>query len=389
MKRRLIFAVLFTTFGMVSYGQYVTIQGRQFKDENGEDFNPVVCNYNVTIGILDTNDFSTTFISPNLHFYYPEVFKCNCQDSCDSLLINDIKQMLYMGFNTVRIMGIHPYYLPSDFKIDCNRVIQDSSFYLNVKKYSDCGCTKWIAIEEPFTNDTVQRLYEMINHLISVISSVDYNGKRLKVILITGGAWGEYSDYFPEVYREYLETMSDTLSSILSDSAKITLMAYDLFNEPCMSMSSLWPSSMSGHSKQDVCEYLSEWYYSVKNGDSVHLVTLGGTGFLRDIWEYDLAIMKLDFYSAHMYPIGYPQYQDTTTYFEIAVNQLYGHFYWLHNNSPMPWIIGESGFKAVDDSYFGQISYGDKFYDGTITEQKNFADSITTKAFEYGGSGFS
>jgi len=54
----------------------------------------------------------------------------------------------------------------------------------------------------------------------------------------------------------------------------------------------------------------------------------------------------------------------------------------------MPWIIGEAGFRANEGSYFG-LPLGESFYDGTLSDQKNFADSVTGKTWECGGSGFS
>ncbi|MFH1297730.1 MAG: T9SS type A sorting domain-containing protein, partial [Bacteroidota bacterium] len=156
-----------------------------------------------------------------------------------------------------------------------------------------------------------------------------------------------------------------------------TLMAYDLWNEPA----SVWPEDTIGHSKQDVCEKVKMWYDTVKAGDPHHLVTLGGKGF-KDIWEYDLSILKLDFYSPHIYPSAHVEYEDST-YFEAMVNRIYGNLYWLQNNSAMPWIIGEMGFKAVDDSSFGLK------YDGSLLEQESFADSVTMQTWECAGSGFS
>jgi len=54
----------------------------------------------------------------------------------------------------------------------------------------------------------------------------------------------------------------------------------------------------------------------------------------------------------------------------------------------MPWIIGEAGFRANEGSYFG-LPLGESFYDGTLSDQKNFADSVAGKTWECGGSGFS
>ncbi|MFH1296890.1 MAG: T9SS type A sorting domain-containing protein, partial [Bacteroidota bacterium] len=155
-----------------------------------------------------------------------------------------------------------------------------------------------------------------------------------------------------------------------------TLMAYDLWNEPA----SVWPEDTIGHSKQDVCEKVKMWYDTVKAGDPHHLVTMGGQGH-HDILEYDHAVMTLDFYSPHLYPDA-RQYEGPT-YFESLMNSFYGKLYWVSNNCKMPWIIGETGFRAIENSVFSTN------YDGTLSDQYDFADSATMKTWECGGSGFS
>ncbi len=49
MKRTLLSLFICGIFVITMQGQYVTIEGRQFKDENGEGFYPVVCNYEADI----------------------------------------------------------------------------------------------------------------------------------------------------------------------------------------------------------------------------------------------------------------------------------------------------------------------------------------------------
>ncbi|MFH1937588.1 MAG: hypothetical protein ABIK52_08510, partial [Bacteroidota bacterium] len=283
MKKKLFFFFIIVTFGIAAFGQYITILGKQFKDENGNDFEPIVCNYGVCIAIDDTNDISTTYVSPHHGFGSSLGIDCDCQASCDKDLVNDFKQILFMGFNTIRIMGIHPYFLKEGYqqKEECDWVCPEDAFYLPTEfTGGSLECYSWYAMHEPFENDSIsQRLFELTNHLIQVISGVEYEGNKLKVILIAGGHTGIHSHNFPDVYSDYLYVLSDTLSKLFSSSAKTTLMAYDLWNEPA----SVWPEDTIGHSKQDVCEKVKMWYDTVKAGDPHHLVTLGGKGF-KDIW---------------------------------------------------------------------------------------------------------
>ncbi|MFH1159864.1 MAG: hypothetical protein V1733_02830, partial [bacterium] len=385
MKRRLFFIILFAIFGITSFGQYVTILGKQFKDENGNDFEPVVCNYNVDIVNIDTSDFLTTYISPNHSFGIYNTYECSGTESCDDQLKNDFIQMLYMGFNTVRIMGINPFFISEGYQIkdqvgticwECPEL----GFYIftNHHNLANCKNDKPFPLHEPFENDAVTlHLVELINHLIQVASEVEWEGKKLKLILITGGEWGGHSHDFPDVYSDYLYALSNTLPILLSNSAKTTLMAYDLYNEP----PSFWPVETIGHSKQDVCKKVKMWYDTIKEGDPYHLITLGAQGH-HSILEYDHAVFSLDFYSPHLYPAAHHQYEGPT-YFESLMNSFYGKLYWVSNNCKMPWIIGETGFRAVENSVF------DTNYDGTLSDQYDFADSATIRTWECGGSGFS
>jgi len=205
---------------------------------------------------------------------------------------------------------------------------------------------------------------------------VEYEGKKLKVILISGGAWGDHSHDFPDAYQSYLGALTSTLPELFSTSAGTTLMAYDLLNEP----ESVWPEDTIGHSKQDVCEKVKMWYNTVKAGDPDHLVTMGGQGHF-DITEWDNAVYSLDFCSPHLYPTA-RQFEEPT-YFESLMNSYYGKLYWVSNTFRMPWIIGETGFRAIEGSVF------DTIYDGTLTDQYDFADSSTARTWICGGSGYS
>jgi len=174
MKRRLVFSLFFITFGIAAYGQYVTILGRQFKDENGNNFEPMVCNYTINIVNTDTSDFLTTYISPDHRFGSTNGFECSGTESCDDQLKNDFTQMLYMGFNTVRIMGISPYYLSEGFQFkysdgtvcwECT----ESAFYVYTNNYfnGDCKFNTRFALHSPFDEDSVAlHLFTLINHLI-------------------------------------------------------------------------------------------------------------------------------------------------------------------------------------------------------------------------------
>ncbi len=391
MKRRLFFIFLFAIFGMASFGQYVTIQGRQFKDENGNDLYPVVCNYSVNVVNTDPNNFLTTFISPEHSWSTNNYFECNNEITCDQCLQNDFLQLLSMGFNTIRLMGINPTHLPEGTLIQntydslCDWTCPVTGFYVNTLNHSlqDCQDDTRFLLHEPFTDDTSTRFFEHLAHFITLVSqTTDTTGNRLKVILVTGGGGGYYlPDVYPNAYGEYLEAFSQAFMTLLPPEAQSTILAYDLDNEPKFSWDSwsLWPSVQYGHTKEDVCNNVKLWDNALKTHDPNHLITLGGHG-LADIFEFDPTVMTLDFYSLHVYPLK-REYEDPD-YFDPMVNRIFGHFYWNKNHMFIPWIIGETGFTAQHDSVFPSV-------DGSLEEQLEYADSTLPAVWNCDGSGYS
>ncbi len=103
---------LLFAFSLQTMGQYVTLQGRQFKKADGSNFYPLVCNYVVDLAFDHTN----YFLMP--HFNYGsnpwpgaggEQIECNGagggNGSCLQHLRFDFREIKRMGFNSVRIMG--------------------------------------------------------------------------------------------------------------------------------------------------------------------------------------------------------------------------------------------------------------------------------------------
>jgi hypothetical protein len=391
MKRFSIFIVLSGIFVISAMAQYVTLQGRQFKDENGDDFYPVVCNYLVSVVNTDKNNFSTTFLSPNKAWGPGDwSWDCSSTGTCNDQFENDFKQLLSMGFNTIRIMGLQPVFIEGgsiipSYNPACNWVCPSTGFYLLSPGISDCASDKWFKIQPPFDDDTSQRLFDHIENILQVVSSASYLDKKLKIILVSGGADEDYSLDFPEAYRDYLAVLGERISAIGADSVKGALLAYDLFNEPRASWNwkSLWPSATTGHSKQDVCNNVRIWYDTLKTHDPNHLITFGGTG-MNDIFEFDPAILTVDFYSPHIYTTK-RSFENSPGYYDKMLRRIKGEFFWLQNSLPMPWIIGETGFLAQDpqDSVFYPV------VDGTLLEQKDYADSTLSLVRQSNGSGYS
>ncbi|MBS1765311.1 MAG: hypothetical protein JSS90_10135 [Bacteroidetes bacterium] len=132
------------------------------------------------------------------------------------------------------------------------------------------------------------------------------------------------------------------------------LMAYDLFNEP------LYFDTLE-REKKDVYEIVNRWQ-KIKNEYAPHqLSTIGMTG-VREVLEWDPNILNVDFLSFHPY--------------EYEPNQVMSEIYWYGKYVKKPWMIGETGIPADNDS----VSYD---------AQKIFAEKTLNQTYNCGGIGYS
>jgi hypothetical protein len=131
-----------------------------------------------------------------------------------------------------------------------------------------------------------------------------------------------------------------------------------------------------GHSKEDQYENIRLWYETLKRRDSSHLVTLGGSSF-SDVNEFDPGIMTLDFYSPHFF---FRKKSYDPDDFNSPLKRIHQHFVWLERNLKMPYIVGETGFRAKPDN---------SGPDGTLQDQFEYASYVLNLAKFYKASGFS
>jgi hypothetical protein len=356
------------------FGQYVTLEGKQFKDRNGDNFYPLVCNYLVEY-IYKDHDTSRLIITPDRSC---DGWCFNCKDltSCLNQMTGNFTRIKKMGFNAIRLTGSNPnyYYKPgetegwkikaSDFKY-ADSTHCDNSSLNRYHNYYFC---------QPFSSNPTARL------LFALIDSVLVRAGKagLYVILVAGGGAGDYSLNYPEQYAEYLKALAKHIRTVSPKSAKEALLAYDLDNEPSSSWSylTLWPISTIGHSKQDVYENVKLFNKKVKKADPDHLTTLGGGSF-QDVFEYDPAILTVDFYSPHFYPES-KSYDPSP--FNDKLDRIHGHYVWLSNNLSIPYLVGETGFRSEP---------GGTGPDGDNEQQKQYAQYTLDLTRYYGGSGYS
>ncbi len=364
------------------HGQHMTIEGRQFKDENGNNFYPLVCNYLVQIINIDPNDFSSTFVGPYGAYNdcWPAYY-CSSTSNCDQELRNNFEEIHALGFNTVRILQLCPTFIRQGTKIYDYQSIRfwecpQTGFYVETKHQAN---DDWI--NDRIFSQTDQIQQKLFDHIMNVLGIAFEKG--LKVILVTTKVNGEYHDSFPNLYNNYLNSLSAYLANNAPQQIQATILGYDLQNEPYASWKDRsWP--WNPLSKSEVCQNFQMWYNTIKSNEYYRLITLGGCGLL-DIGEYDPQILSLDFYSPHLYTHHYfndspPGFQEQ--YFDHMVNRIKGQLYWLNENLTIPWIIGETGFRANNNNSFN-------VKDGTEYQQQQYAEITLPYTYNCGGSGYS
>ena len=377
-----LFSLLFISF---SRAQYVTLEGRQFKDENGNDFYPVVCNF---IGnyLYSSSQPEPFFPTPNIdHDVW--CYDCSSLSSCLDQFSANFKKLKEMNFNAIRLYMLNPefHYSKEDSTYSWTITPTDYNFMDSVNCWVDTAIAdslykKTIYLSPSFETDSnLELIFQYYDSVLLRASR-----ESLKVILNVGVATGDYSVYFMENYWKYLALVGKHFNSeCLSDSIRQSILAYSILEEPCKSWNpnTLWPKVkvQDGHSKQDVCQYISTWYDTLKFYDPNHLITVGITPF--DFFEFDPGVMKIDFASPHIYTQKQPY--EGNEFFQEMLDQGHGWFYWLANSLPMPYLIGETGFRS---KYLDTIHPGNQ---GTNLQQKLYADSTLKYAKDCKSSGYS
>jgi hypothetical protein len=374
MKMRLFFFGIFLISGFLINAQYVTLEGRRFKLGN-DFFYPVVCCYNVQW--LTDGTPTGLFISPMVDFdgwgSY-QGFECNNEPDCLDQIQRHFKQIKHMGFNTIRLYGAGPRY--SYCLI--NKSVPHG-FIIEAENISDTGKIIY-SFTNPFENSFSSKVF-------ACYAEVMYRAylEGLKVIFDVE-LWEDnilLTQDFDSDYPVYLDALTKYFMNYNNHQEfRQALFAYCDLEEPLMSNFSAWPNPdlIVGHTKQDICEKVTQWYNVIKNNDPNHLITIGGNDFL-DIFEWDPAVLKLDFYSIHAYSKKMP--------YEVAnpsgdpvgqmINRINGHIYWTANNCPMPFIVGETGFRS---------QVGTSGPDGTPMEQRLYAEETLQKTLDCDGSGY-
>ena len=376
-------------------GQYVTMSGRQFKDENGNNFYPLVCNYVInTLNLYDATSFTSSWVSPYRNYHRANYY-CYNQTDCNNLIETDLEQMVNLGFNAVRIMSLNPIYYHQGYVADPNWTCPASGLYVASSRINP-NCL--YACNYPNSYDNIanpaiqQKLFESIVNMLVNVSKINLsNGTKMKVILITVGYPPFNMDYdpaFPAVYADYLDKLSKYISDPLSYSiynpgtyqaVQQSILGYDLQNEP-FNDAGIFPwNTNPGHSKQDICNDFDLYYQKIKTNEPHRLITLGGAPL--DVFNFDPNILHLDFYSPHCYAFTFPY--DIGNLTNNLTDRINIEMYWLQKNLTMPWMVGETGYQAND-----QVTGSPNIW-GTEADQANYATNTLNNTYCNNGSGYS
>lgn len=324
----LIFYSFFFLYGFYSFGQFVTLNGRQFKDENGHPFYPVMCNYLISMPYIrpDTNSPPSDFLLGPASAYgstWGDDY-CHFNDATMQIL-HDFQEIKQMGFNSIRLMPIleiDPEESPTFCSVQAEYPNQDK----------DSKKKQWKFIfRHPYSSD--ENLQKLLDQYEEVFRQAAQAGLYILLVPANGGLFN--SQQTVNNYIDLLREFGKHLSS------KSNLLGYDLINEP-------FNTASSNYSKGFLCTWTTQIYDAMKYNqppiDPNHLITVGGISF-GDALGWDPAVLKIDFWAPHIYP---EDNRRRPFIFNDKLEDVQNVTVWVMNHCPMPWMISETGFIADD-----------------------------------------
>lgn len=398
--------------GPPACSDFVTIKGNYFQC-GGELFYPLGVCYNFAVyhpaTTSEPTDTASFILGRDFQMGAPTVINgdtlsvnnCSCMAASNLASIrNDFVVIRKMGFNTIRTTqpGV-------TFDYRCATCItepQDSVSNSMVVYAFGClepihqtwGSNYCMIITNNANDHYRLRMFHFIRDILQAAHDAG-----IKVILDIGYQYIADDDNV-DTYETYLGLLASYVHNNLPVDLQQTLMAYNILEEPGYEMT-------GSFTKGKVCTRISEMYDILKQYDPDHLVSVGGCD-IYDVSGWDPGVMKLDYWSPHLYI--YPHDYEVNS--DAAVERVRGQLYWLKNNCPLPWLIGESSFGATDDEIAmdtvvddstGQVYPGWKSgrlhyplvngelgtpVNGETYTQKSFADTIVKAIRDYGGCGF-
>lgn len=376
--------LLFISIANLVQPQPVTLEGWDFK-KGGEDFYPMVINIQLSYTTSATSTPSPEQIYPTY------VLSNNCVSDSPGC-IEDIRTLFQkakdIGFNCIRMNKIVAHYSRAD------EIGQNERRYAIFVTHHTNGTQYKVYLEPGYTDPYSERVFQIFRDVLDLAEE-----KGLKIILLSGN--DTYHKPSPESeplqnmyplydlqgtydYQHYLTRLAEEIGD------HPALMALDLVNEPHGGKYHVkeYDSFLDAHAglwtKEEVCEVTNRWYEAIKAKAPDLLVTYGGSGMI-DMRVWDMAIMRADFYSLHLYPSSGSKQPLT---FQQRLDLYQRELYWFGQVCPIPWIIGETGFSARDN-HIGNNPTQPPYMDGNETEQEAFIAFSLNLTRACGGSGWS
>lgn len=290
--------------GTIANAQYITVQGDQFYDENGQPFFPMVMNYVVdtyypTTYLPDPNDLPTYPVTPTptqvgeLRFGRSSLFSDNGwfgftnPDMGIPSIDQDLAEIKAQGFNTIRLIS-------GAFK-----KATGPGFYLEAKRFPFGQHYVNVNMDPPYSSDpAINPVSAFYFDRIKVVCD-HANALGLKVlvepVLGTPLVQVQLGDVNHLDHLEFLEVFASYINSLQLHN----ILGYEFYGEPTFVT---LPDGLD-RTKAQICELAASWNQAVKAVDPDHLTTIGGV-FNDDAFKegWDPMLLEVDFASMHLYP---------------------------------------------------------------------------------------
>jgi hypothetical protein len=341
LKCLLSLALLFVT--PMTHAQYITLQGDQFLDEQGEPFFPMIMSYyvdyyypagsppdTVTPSAAQVQSLRygrSSTLGNDGEYGYP------ANQGPESIL-QDLRELKAQGFNTLRFL--------SNVKTRSN-----GRMGLEVKEYPTGQHKLLLAIEPPYVPDinVNPTLWFHFNRMLDVCSLANSLGMKVLLEPFMNNAMLAGMPGDPEL-EEHLELL-EVLAGFIHANQVTNILAYELFGEPTYGDQDVDPV----HTKAEICQLAKSWNSALKSNDPNHLTTIGGVQFddvFREGW--DPLILDVDFASVHPYPdvSRYEWEADPTTFLDKAFDRYLSLVAWYDKYLTKPYIISETGIQCEE-----------------------------------------
>ncbi len=284
---------------------FVYLENDSFKINNQPYF-PKLMNYSVQPRMLDKQ----LVLSPSIEYDEPKKFDSQSTEESMERMRAHFRAIKKMGFNAIRLVGL------SNVEYDAKSAKISIEVFEGPKR-------------RPLNLDQ-KSISKLMKTLQSVVDLAGEEGLKIMTILPR-----------PMKDIDYTRQKDKYVSAILDRFRNNNVMfAYDFFNEPLY-----FDNSEQTHWKEIPREKLSayklvrKWKSQMERNAPYQLFTIGLAEPI-EVFEWDPAILPLDFVSFHTYhPLRVPN-----------------EIYWYAKYIKKPWIVSETSLPADNDS----IPYSDQ-----------------------------